>query len=255
MSITINGSGVDSVHIDGETIGSIWVDGAQVWSSAPKREVVKINNAHGYLSGPGGDLGAAIKAHGLDYKTMTELPFDLDTSGVTDMMNMFYGCAALKTIPEMDTSGVTDMRDMFKRCSSLESVPEMDTGNVYHAMSMFEGCSSLETIPALDTHSLQVANSMFEGCSSLETIPALDTSKVESLARMFYGCSSLTAVGTIDGRSTPDRDGKTGSLAYMFKNTPKLKNSKAKVLVSGTVTNASYAVSGSGLTTAVFVRG
>ena len=46
----------------------------------------------------------------------------LDTSNVTDMHFMFYGCYSLKNIPILDTSNVKDMRIMFNGCYNLENI-------------------------------------------------------------------------------------------------------------------------------------
>ena len=90
-----------------------------------------------------------------------------DTSNVTDMGNMFYGCSSLTTVSAFDTSNVTNMAIMFYGCSSLTTVPVFDTSNVTNMASMFNGCSSLTTVPSFDTSKVNNMNSMFYGCSSL----------------------------------------------------------------------------------------
>ena len=71
-----------------------------------------------------------LKQYGGNHQMVAELPFELDTSHVTDMNRMFYGYSSLTSIPEMDTSQVTNMGSMFSDCSSLTSIPEMDTSQV-----------------------------------------------------------------------------------------------------------------------------
>ena len=64
-------------------------------------------------------LRNTVSKYGLDYKTVTELPFDIDSSSATNLYSMFMGCVALTTVPRMDTSQATDMRFMFQDCKSL----------------------------------------------------------------------------------------------------------------------------------------
>jgi surface protein len=59
----------------------------------------------------------------------------MDTSQVTTMRSMFYGCSSLVEVPAMDTSQVTTMRSMFYGCSSLVEVPAMDGRNLYSSNS------------------------------------------------------------------------------------------------------------------------
>ena len=123
---------------------------------------------------------------------------DLDTSQVTDMRLMFANCSSLTSAPELDTSNVTSMRSLFTGCSSLESVPDLDTSQVTDMYGMFNGCSSLTSVSALGTSQVTDMYALFQGCSSLTSIPALDTSQVTRTDSMFYGCSSLTSIPALD---------------------------------------------------------
>ena len=124
-------------------------------------------------------------------------PF-FDTTNMTSMTNLFYGCRSLKSIPLLDTSNVTNMDSMFSSCSSLTSIPALDTSKVTTIWGMFSGCRSLTSIPPLDTSKVRVMYSMFKNCSSLTSIPALDTSNVTDMRYMFIGCSSLTSIPQLD---------------------------------------------------------
>lgn len=117
-----------------------------------------------------GWLRKKLEEYGTTYDTVVVLPFDLDTSDVTDMASMFFGCSSLISVPTMDTSSVTNMGAMFSGCSSLISVPPMDTRNVTNMMQMFNNCSSLISVPPMDTSNATNMGSMFSYCSSL--IPA-----------------------------------------------------------------------------------
>ena len=67
-----------------------------------------------------------------------------DTSEVTDMRRMFWGCNNLTylDLSRFDTSNVTDMSGMFDGCHSLTSLnlSNFDTSNVTSMQSMFQDC-------------------------------------------------------------------------------------------------------------------
>ena len=113
-------------------------------------------------------LRKTLSERGLDYRTVTEVPFAIDSSRVTDMTNMFQGC------------------------SKLEKAPVLDTRNVRNMSSMFQGCAALREAPTLDTRSLEFAAEMFSGCSSLVKVPDMNTAKTVGLAAMFQDCAALT---------------------------------------------------------------
>lgn len=143
-------------------------------------------------------LRAALEAKGLDHRAVSEIPFALDTSRVTDMNSMFEDCFGLVSVPEMDTSRVTDMSRMFLSCRSITSVPSMDTSQVTSMVSMFASCCSIVSIPEMDTSRVDSMSSMFFGCSSLVGVPAMDTSQARNMYQMFRGCRSLVRVPELD---------------------------------------------------------
>lgn len=112
-------------------------------------------------------LRATLAERGLNYQTVAEVPFGIDSSRVTGMTAMFQGCRA------------------------LEKVPALDTRNVKNMSSMFQGCTSLKEAPALDTRNLEFAAEMFSGCKSLVKVPDMHTEKLVGAAEMFYNCASL----------------------------------------------------------------
>ena len=124
---------------------------------------------------------------------------EYDTSKVTNMCCMFWGCDSLESLDlsGFDTSNVTDMGCMFEGCSSLEALnlSDFDTSNVIDMTSIFDGCSSLDSLDlsGFDTENVTSMSCMFYGCSSLETLDlsGFDTSNVTDMDNMFYGCSSL----------------------------------------------------------------
>jgi surface protein len=125
--LVMNGRKVGKMVFGGREVASAWWDGECVWRNTP---VVKITNGEGVGDYPCQELMDALAEFGLDYKTVEVLPFRLDTSQVTTMRQMFYGCSSLVEVPQMDTSQVTTMRSMFSGCSSLVEVPAMDGRNL-----------------------------------------------------------------------------------------------------------------------------
>ena len=97
----------------------------------------------------------------------------LNTSEVTSMSWMFYGCYRLTNIDlnSFNTSKVTDMGRMFSGCSSLTSLDlsAFNTSNITVLNYMFTGCRNLRTIYVSNGWNTDAAASvqMFKGCSSL----------------------------------------------------------------------------------------
>ena len=129
-----------------------------------------------------------------------------DTSKVTDMSHMFYGCSRLPSIDlsDFDTSKVTTMYYMFYGCSGLPSIDlsDFDTSNVTTMASMFNYCYGLKSIDlsGFDTSKVTDMNTLFYGCIGLTSIDlsGFDTSKVTDMNTMFYACRSLPSIDLSD---------------------------------------------------------
>jgi surface protein len=125
-----------------------------------------------------------------------------DTSSVTNMRLMFFGCSGLTSldVSSFDTSSVTDMGLMFQSCSGLTSldVSSFDTSSVTNMGSMFRFCSGLTSLDlsSFDTSSVTSMGSMFLSCSGLTSldVSSFDTSSVTDMGRMFEFCSGLTSL-------------------------------------------------------------
>ena len=126
----------------------------------------------------------------------------LNTSEVTKMSYMFYGCSSLSSLDlsNFDTSKVEDMQGMFYGCSKLTSLnlSSFDTSNVTDTSLMFCDCSGLTTLDLSNFVTSIVANmqGMFYGCSGLTTLDLSNfvTSNVTDMFFMFGGCSGLTTL-------------------------------------------------------------
>ena len=123
-----------------------------------------------------------------------------DTSQVTDMSFMFYGCSGITSIDlsSFDTNKVTDMSFMFYGCGSLISLnlSSFDTSQVINMSGMFHGCSGITSIDlsSFDTNKVTDMSFMFYNCSSLPILDvnSLTTNQVTNMNFMFCYCISLT---------------------------------------------------------------
>ena len=126
----------------------------------------------------------------------------LDTSNVTNMTNIFYGCSSLTSLDlsNFNTSNVIIMSGMFYNCSSLTSLDlsNFNTSKVTTMQEMFSGCSSLTSLDLSNFNTSNVTNmtNIFYNCSSLTSLDlsSFDTSKVTDMNYMFGSCSSLKDV-------------------------------------------------------------
>ena len=126
----------------------------------------------------------------------------LNTSEVTYMGEMFYGCSSLSRIDvtHFDTSKVTDMHWMFGGCSSLEyvNVGNFNTHNVRSMWGMFDLCSSLRytDVSHFDTSNVEDIAGLFRECWNLVEIDVshFDTHNVKEMSYMFWNCGHLLSL-------------------------------------------------------------
>lgn len=123
---------------------------------------------------------------------------DIDTSAVTRMDYMFYGCDDLASLDlsGFDTSAVTTMDYMFYGCSGLKELDlssfntaDVGNGEALYKYSRVSGqLRSIEFLPMPAGMSY-----MFDGCSELTklNISSFDTKNVKNMSGMFSGCAKL----------------------------------------------------------------
>ena len=115
MSMHIDGKKVTAMYWGGQKIKEAWYEGQRVFSGKPVEVMPPTPNwydARDWLRG-------RLTEYGEDYRTVEELPFEIDSSQVTNMSSMFRGCSSLTTVPDMHTSNASDVTRMFYSCSSL----------------------------------------------------------------------------------------------------------------------------------------
>ena len=169
---------IGAMQYNGQTIGEAMYNGQVVYRSALPVVAITARQSGQAQS----QFRAACTAHGVNYATVQELPFLLDTSTATHLGGafpaggMFNGCVALTTVPPMDTSNVTSMTSMFYGCSSLVYVPDMNTSKATSVVRMFENCSSLTdgNVSLIGKHPSVGTANMITG-SGLTRLPFYDT--------------------------------------------------------------------------------
>ena len=182
--------------------------------------LVKTNDAkiEMMLSGGGG---------GGFYSVIEKLDLSsFDTSNVTNMSSMFYGCSSLTSLDlsSFNTSSVTNMDSMFSGCSSLTSLDlsSFNTSSVTDMQSMFSQCSLLTSLDVSGFNTSKVKNmsDMFRDCSSLTSLDlsGFNTSNVTDMYMMFCNCSSLTNLDLSSFNTS-----KVTNMSYMFSSCSKLQ--------------------------------
>ena len=129
---------------------------------------------------------------------------NLNTSEVTDMSEMFYGCSSLTSLDlsNFNTSKVTDMSEMFSRCSGLTSLnlSNFNTFSVTDMRRMFSDCSGLTSLNLSNFNTSKVIDMrwMFQNCPGLKTIFNTNTWRCEKSQDMFEGCTQLKGAVKFD---------------------------------------------------------
>lgn len=137
-----------------------------------------------------------------DNKLVTLDVSSLDTSNVTGMSSMFYGCSDITAldVSNFDTSNVTNMSSMFSGCTNLTSLDlsNFDTSQVTSMTKMFYNCNSITVLDvgSFDTSQVTSMASMFTFCESIANLDLKNfiTSKVENMSCMFWNCYALKSL-------------------------------------------------------------
>lgn len=135
---------------------------------------------------------------------LTEEIFNLDTSNIVNMSEMFCGCQNITSldISQWNTSNVTSMQKMFSGCNNLANVnvSNLDTSKVTDISSLFLSCSKLTSLDlsTWDVSSVNGTglNSTFYSCSSLVdlNINNWKISNITSLSSTFASCTKIKSL-------------------------------------------------------------
>ncbi len=158
-------------------------------------DVGKVTTFHSFLNAADSNVGS-MKLSFIDVS-------DWNTSSVTDMNRMFYGCGSLTKLDlsGWDVRNVTDMDHIFADCFKLAEInfEGWETLKLENADAMFNDCNSITVIDVsdFDTQNLKDVSQMFEGCDLLERIEGLDewdTRNIHDMYEMFSGDIKLTTL-------------------------------------------------------------
>ena len=122
-----------------------------------------------------------------------------DTSNITNMSGMFYGCYKLKEldVSNLDTSNATSMAGMFSMCGSLKTldVSKWDTSKVTSMYDIFNGCGVTKLdLSNWDTSNVVNMNRMFSTSGITTILGVIDMKSCTSYDGMFESCINLTGV-------------------------------------------------------------
>ena len=165
-----------------------------------------------------------------------------NTAKVTDMSGMFAGCHRLKTldVSHFDTSNVTNFEKMFSYCISLTNlvVTHFNTGKATNMSYMFYQCSDLTNLDVsrFDTRNVTNMAYMFNCCFDLTSIDVshFDTGNVTNMSAIFAGCKSLKSLDV-----THFDTNKTTNMGLMFSGCSSLANLDVTHFNTSNVTNMS----------------
>ena len=138
-----------------------------------------------------------------NYTNVTRIEFNnVNTSNVTNMGGIFYGCNSLTNIDlsSFNTSSVTQMGGMFSGCSSLTGIDlsSFNTSSVTQMGAMFQNCTNLTTLnlSSFNTSSITYMGGMFQNCTSLQSVnlSGLGGNDLTNVGGMFQNCTNLREV-------------------------------------------------------------
>ena len=116
--------------------------------------------------------------------------YDVYKSG-TSLNSLLYNSTNVVELLGVNTTGITNMKQMFDGCTSLTSVQLFDTSNVTNMNGMFDGCTSLTSVPLFDTSNVTDMSYMFSLCNSITIVPLFNTYKVTNMSGMFAQCRNV----------------------------------------------------------------
>lgn len=117
-----------------------------------------------------------------------------NTTGITNMENMFLCCYNLPTVSIFDTSNVTNMYGMFQYCGSLTTVLLFNTSKVTDMRYMFSQCSKVQS-----------------GALALYQQASTQTNPPSNHSNAFQDCGRNSPTGAAELAQIPSDWGGTGA--------------------------------------------
>jgi len=156
---------------------------------------------------------------------------------------MFRYCRGLKSVAfslDMNTSGVTNMAELFMECNKLETadLSGFSTANCTKANAMFDNDKMLGSVRFGENFRLEraaTAERMFYGCSGLTRVDfgeSFDAGTVKKMTRMFNGCGALKHIDLSNWQV-----GRLEDVSYGFSSCDKLESVDLSGWRTGNLTN------------------
>lgn len=124
-------------------------------------------------------------------KLIKKIPDNIQvSSSATGLQACFRYCSNLVEVGAIDTTGITNMNQMFNGCSSLTTVPILNTASVN--ISAQTGASGLDN--------------MFNGCTSLSNTSLNNILKMCINATSYQGTKTLATLGLTSAQATTCQD-------------------------------------------------
>jgi surface protein len=113
----------------------------------------------------------------------------LDLTGITILDGLFYSCTSLTSVNNInswDTSAITTMSEMFFGCTSFNQALSFDTSSVINMGSMFTNCSVFNQALSFNTSAVEFMNRMFRDATAFnQNISSWNTGAVTDMELMF----------------------------------------------------------------------
>lgn len=136
--------------------------------------------------------------------------YDVYKSG-TDFYRLLLQSYNVIEVLGANTTGVTNMSNMFAGCSSLTSVALFDTSNVQSMLAMFDRCTALTAVPLFNTYSVTQMSYMFDGCTNVQSgalalyqQASTQANPPSSHSQTFNSCGSNTTTGASELAQIPE---------------------------------------------------
>ena len=141
-----------------------------------------------------------------------------NSTGVTNMSNMFYHLPNDCQLVLFDTTSVTNFSSMFTECYRLTSIPLYDTSAGEIMTNMISYCLQLTIIPLFNTTSCIDAGDMCMNCQNIETgalalYQQMSTQATPPISHgnTFWNCGINTVTGAAELAQIPTSWGGTAS--------------------------------------------
>lgn len=221
-----------------------------VWEPDDSTLYVLVDDPEGYVRWDGqmgvGTVTESNPALFSGWTALETVDFScLDTSGVTNMANLFKGCTNLREVKwggRLNGARVTNMHGMFQGCSSLTDMDfsNFSTASATDLGNLFDGCEKLASVRFsrfFGTEKNTKMQYMFNQCAALTVLDLSNfhTANVTDMRGLFKGCASLVEVSFGGNFDTA----KVKWMQEMFRDCGKLAHLDVSGFETGEVTDMS----------------